>query len=227
MKKLNRFVQFATFCYFPWWTTAPISSSALLNDLLLLKSLYKYRKVDKVCADAAINAFSNHLWYLTEELVLLGVFSSRVPLPTKVKMVEKLKSVDKHICSKRYGPSTYGKPPFPRIPVNADADLSEFVGEDSWSFFHLLKINTRFLDLPAKDWSSNPQFQAAKEVVASFSVVNDGAVRGVKLAHNFSDVARKEGNLQNILQFVENDRHSLPNQRKRKIKSKCWFLKLE
>ena len=151
LKKLNRFVQFATFCYFSWCTTALISSSAPLNDLLLLKSLYEYRKVDKVCADAAINAFSNHLWYLTEELVMLGLFSSRVPLPTKIKMVEKLKSVDHHICSKRYGPSTYSKPPFPRIPVNADADLSEFVGEDSWSFFHLLKINTRFLDLPAKD----------------------------------------------------------------------------
>ena len=70
---------------------------------------------------------------------MLGSLSSRVPLPTKVKMVEKLKSVDKRICSKRYGPSTYGKQPFPQIPVNAY--LSEFVGEDLWSFFHLLKIH--------------------------------------------------------------------------------------
>ena len=81
--------------------------------------------------------------------------------------------------------------------------------------------------MPTKDWSSNSQFQAAKKVVASFSVVNDGAERGVKLTHDFLDVARKEDNLQNILQVVENDRHSLLNQRKRKIKSKCWFLKLE
>ena len=209
LKKLNRFVQFAIFCYFPWWTTAPVSSSAPSNDLLLLKSLYGYRKVEKVCADAAINAFSNHLWYLTEEFVMLGLFSSRVPLPTKVKMVEKLKSVDKRICSKRYGPLTYGKPPFPRIPVNADVNLSEFVGEDSWSFFHLLKINTGFLYLPAKDWSSNPQFQAAKEVVASYSVANDGAERGVKLSHDFLEIARKEDNLQNILQVVENDRRPI------------------
>ena len=173
-----------------------------------MKSLYEYRKVDKVCADAAINAFSNHLWYLTEELAMLGLFSSRVPLPTKVKMVEKLKSVDKRICSKRYRPSINDMPLFLRIPVNAD--LSEFVGEDSWSFFHLLNINTRFLDLLGKDWPSNPQFQAEKGIVASFSVVNDGAERGVKLTHNFLYVARKEGNLQNILQVVENDRHLLP-----------------
>ena len=97
---------------------------------------------------------------------MVGLFSSRVPLPKKVNMIEKLKSVDKHICSKRYCPSAYGKPPFLRIFANAD--LSEFVGKDSWSFFFLLKINARFLDLPAKDWSSNPQFQAIKEVVASF-----------------------------------------------------------
>ena len=111
-QQLNRFVPFATFCYFSWWTTAPVSSSAPSNDLLLLKRMYEYRKVDKACADAAINAFSNYLWYLTEELVMLGLFSSKVLLPTKVKMVEKLMSVDKRICSKRYGPSTYGMPPF-------------------------------------------------------------------------------------------------------------------
>ena len=142
-----------------------------------MKSLYKYRKVDKVCDDAAINVFSNIYGISQKNLSCWGcsLFSSRVPLPTKVKLVEKLKSVDKRSCRKRYGPSTYryGMPLFLQIPVNAD--FSEFVGEDLWSFFHLLNINTRFLDLPAKDWSSNPQFQAAKGVIASFLVVNDGA----------------------------------------------------
>jgi len=58
-------------------------------------------------------------------------------------MVEKLNSVNKCICSKRYGPITYGKALFPIISVNAD--LSAFVGEDSWSIFHLLKLDTSFL----------------------------------------------------------------------------------
>ena len=56
IKKLERFVRFAVYCYFPWWATAPVSSIALCNDLLLLKSLYNYRKIEPN-ANAAINAF--------------------------------------------------------------------------------------------------------------------------------------------------------------------------
>ena len=45
--------------------------------------------------------------------------------------------------------------------------------------------------------------------------MNDGAERGVKLTYDFLDRARKERNLQNILQVVENARKALPNQCKR------------
>ena len=60
----------------------------------------------------------------------------------------------------------------------------------------------------------------------SLSVVNDGAERVVKLAYDFLDSARREDNLQNILQVVENNRHAVPNQRKRKLAPKCRYLKV-
>lgn len=85
IKKLQRFVRFAVFCYFPWWATATVSSSAPCNDLLLLESLLRYRTVDATCANAAIKAFYNHLWYLTEELVPLALFSSSLPSDMKGK----------------------------------------------------------------------------------------------------------------------------------------------
>ena len=112
---MKRFVQFAVFCYFPWWSTAPVTSSAPHNYLLLLKSLENYKQYDKVCAGAAIKAFSNHLWYLTEELVVSGLFSSCVTDETKSKMAEKMRCTEKKICSKRFGPSKYGKPQFPTV----------------------------------------------------------------------------------------------------------------
>jgi len=62
-------------------------------------------------------------WYLTEELVMLGLFSNSVELSTKVNTVEKLNSVNKCICSKRYGPAIYGKPLFPKISVNVDLSV--------------------------------------------------------------------------------------------------------
>ena len=56
----------------------------------------------------------------------------------------------------------------------------------------------------------------AKLIIDNVSVVKDSAERGVKLTSDFLSGARKEENLQNILQVVENDRRNLPNQRKRK-----------
>ena len=77
--KLKRFVLFTVFCYVPWWLTSPISSSAPKNDLILIRSLEHYRTQDGTIGKAAlINAFKNHLWYLTEELVCLALFSSTV-----------------------------------------------------------------------------------------------------------------------------------------------------
>ena len=94
-------------------------------------------------------------------------------------------------------------------------------------FFQILKLDTGFLELPVDEWESSSSFQAGKEVINSLSVVNDGAERGVKLTHEFLVQARKENNFENVLQVVENDRHAVPNQRKRKQKSKSWFFYLE
>ena len=74
---------------------------------------------------------------------------------------------------------------------------------------------------PSGDWEGGDQ------LINSLSVVNDDAERGVKLTHDFLVQARKENNFENRLQVVENNRHAVPNQRKRKQKSKSWFLYLE
>ena len=228
MNQLKRFVRFAVFCYFPWWATAPVPSSAPFNDIMLLKNLFDFKKVDKPCAEVAINAFSNHLWYLTEELVVLGLFSNCVSNDMKMRMADKMKNVDRKTCSKRFGPSKFGKPEFPKLPLlDGDFDLSHFVGEDSWSFFNILELDSSFIHLPVSEWSSNSNYQHGKLVVDNFSVVNDGAERGVKLAYDFLGTAKSNERFQNILQVVENDRKACPNQRKRKLESKSWYLKLE
>ena len=99
------------------------------------------------------------------------------------------------------------------------------------SFFKAMKFSGNFLRKPVADWPSDEEYKAVEQVVESMSVVNDSAERGVKLAHDFLGSSRKEGNLQNILQVVENERKRLPKQRKRKVEDengdKNWFLKLE
>ena len=76
--KIERFVKFVVFCYVAWWLTAPVPANAPVNDLALLKVLYKYIDVDEICGTAAFKAFMRHLWYLAEENVLLALFCSIV-----------------------------------------------------------------------------------------------------------------------------------------------------
>ena len=106
-------------------------------------------------------------------------------------------------------------------------DLSLFVGEDSWSIFSVMKLNYGFLSKPVEYWPKDAGYLEAKLIINNLSVVNDGAERGVKLAYDFIGSSKKEDNFQNILQTVENDRRLIPNQRKRKLTSKGWSLKLD
>ena len=186
-----------------------------------------HKCLENAC-NAALNAFSRHLWYLTEELVVLCLFDTNVKDETKGKIAMKLLSLDHKVCTKRKG-SGFGKPILPKIPKKSvdSLDLSLFVGEDSWSIFSVMKLNYGFLSKPVEYWPKDAGYLEAKLIINNLSVVNDGAERGVKLAYDFIDSSKKEDNFQNILQTVENDRRLIPNQRKRKLTSKGWSLKLD
>ena len=54
-----------------------------------------------------------------------------------------------------------------------DLELSEFVVEDSWSFFHILKLDNKLWNLPFEEWQSVPQFKADKEIISNLSVINN------------------------------------------------------
>ena len=129
-------------------------------------------------------------------------------------------------CVNQFG-TDYGKPKFPAVPTTTENDLSDFIEQDSLMFFTILKLDSSFLNHPVDDWINIESFKEAKEVVSNMCVVNDAAEWGVKLCHDFLPTAKKEKNLQNILQVVENCRNHKPNQRKRKLESRNWFLAVE
>ena len=62
---------------------------APLNDLDLLKQLKAYGTNQSV-AKAALKSFSDHLWYLSETLIGLSFFDSKVSDDIKVAMVAAL-----------------------------------------------------------------------------------------------------------------------------------------
>ena len=91
----------------------------------------------------------------------------------------------------------------------------------------IMKLNCGSLSKPVEYWPKDAGYLEAKLIINNLSMVNDGAERGVKLAYDFIGSSKKEDNFQNILQTVENDRRLIPNQRKRKLTSKGWSLKLD
>ena len=70
-------------------------------------------------------------------------------------------------------------------------------------------------------------YSKSKTTVGNLKVVNDTAKRGLKIASDFIDFARKEKKYQSIMQVVELNRQQQPNQRRgkaKKSKHKKWFL---
>jgi hypothetical protein len=209
MSKLKRYVDFVVLCYIPWWFTAACPQDAPLNDLNFLKAATLFE--DVTISKAAVRAFSKHTWYLTEELVLLALFSDQVTLEEKNAIVQKLERAE--AFDKRHGHG-FGKPILPRVDISSS--LSDFVGSASWHFFNLMEIDISFLTLPIEAWVSSNAYNNAQTRLKSLLVVNDAAERGVKLASDMLDCARMESRYQATLQVTESHRNGWKNQKKRK-----------
>ena len=97
LEKIQRFVHFSIFVYVPWWMACPVASAAPRNDMMLWNTCYQYTNTDKLCATAATNALSRHLWYLTEELVLLSLFNHEVPDLEKEQIVTALNGQSREV----------------------------------------------------------------------------------------------------------------------------------
>ena len=97
LAKIQRFVQFCIFVYVPWWMACPVASAAPRNDMLLWNSCRQYVEVDSACASAATKALSRHLWYLSEELVLLSLFDDGVTEQEKEQIKHKFKLQPKEV----------------------------------------------------------------------------------------------------------------------------------
>ena len=81
---LSNFLYFATFVggwllqYYP----------VLPKIISFFNSLLDYKTKDSVIANEALRRFGNQMWYLTEEFVLLCLFSKNVKDSTKLAMAK-------------------------------------------------------------------------------------------------------------------------------------------
>ena len=86
--KLRHFIDFVAFRYAPWWMMCSVPVNTPRNDFNLYKNFLRYGKVHKDVSKSAKKALSRHLWYLTSEMVPLGIFCDFVPDAEKSQMAQ-------------------------------------------------------------------------------------------------------------------------------------------
>lgn len=99
------------------------------NDLALYQNLLKYKTINKEIADAALNKFDKHLWYLGP---VFSLFSDKVSFDEKAKMISNMKN------SRSTSQERDLRPEFATGLQNKS--LSDFVTARSLNTIMLLKI---------------------------------------------------------------------------------------
>ena len=202
--QLERFVHFGAIIYTKVWTEAPFAADAPNGDLQLWSNLEKYQEVDKEISDAAKKVLKNHLWYLSDELVGLSLFSDKISAAEKCLIVAGMTRESSEQRMVR-GDS--------RLLMKDDVHLGDFASTRTVQLLNRLQIDNSFLSEDPEKWSDITEYQQGQQRVHSLHVVNDAAERGVKLFQDFNLLLSKdEQEKQLILQVVENNRRKVPTE---------------
>ncbi|KAK6185944.1 hypothetical protein SNE40_008071 [Patella caerulea] len=205
-KGLREVAIFSVHEYIKAWMTAPLAACAPYNDLLLMKSLVEYEKINKEVSKTASTKLAAHMWYLSEELVGLALFDRNVPSSVKREMVQSLEIEGEDDAPKRVQMN---------IPAILASELKDFTTSSSKTMFQKMKLPDDFLVTDPDTWDENDDFNRALLIVQKMKVVNDHAERGVALIQEYSGILTKdEDQLQYLLQIVQEHRKMYPDSKK-------------
>ena len=169
-------LKFAVKVYLEAWITAPCCTEALLNDFTLMRSLLDYPHT--TISVTTSHKLGLHLWYISEELVILVLFDSRLSAEEKAFMVSAMK---------KHAPEHPPK----RLRVETSAflgswRLDQFCTANSNKFFKILGLSDAFLTKDPATWCDDKDYKKARNFVAKLAVVNDRAERGVAFQQDTS-----------------------------------------
>ena len=210
VKKLTEFV---IIFYAKFWFTTSLPCSAPREDLEFISKLDEYRKIDSKFFWAVSSSFYLHLWYLTEQMIVLALFDPQLESSVKEAMARKLHQTDRV-------PISTGKPVFPTIAPGARWNLQDLVGAQSWLLFDLFDMTgpQDWLLAPCSNWHLSPCFRKLEEFASSLVVVNDIAERGCHMATEFMNKVHNEEERQALVQRVEDFRKKIPTLNKKDLK---------
>lgn len=188
-QSLQRFCLFVTLIYVKFWNQCSNSTDAPYNDLQFLKELDAYKQFDPEIAEVACTAMKRHLWYLSDELIVLALFSEKVSAEDKNEM--------RLLLNEEYEERTQNSLRYTdEIRGVQNLQLHSFISDRSSYLFNLLEIDTNFLYEDSNDWADIGSYQAAsKKVNKLITVVNDSAERAIQLGSKLIDEQRVQSEM--------------------------------
>lgn len=97
---------FLAIIYVKPWLECTEAVKAPNQDLGFLKAVKGYNEIDETISNAAVSKFCKHLWYLSEEAVILSLFDDEVDDKTKTNMLVNLNRGQISDFNKRYIPTS-------------------------------------------------------------------------------------------------------------------------
>lgn len=156
-------------------------------------------QIDILVAQTAFLKLKGQLWYLSEDLVALALFSDHLLVEEKLSLIKAMKLPEKKKDLRRLDGT--------KIKTFMNKTLSDFASSRSYNLFSALKVTCDFLDTNPQTWDSRADYMHAKEKVSAIKVVNDCAERAVKLATDYNTIlTHDEDQRQLIFQVVEHHR---------------------
>ena len=208
---MDKMAEYVALFHGPLFLQASLAAAAPRLDLKLWKDMEAYELTEPNMARATKESLLRHLWYLTEENVVLAVFDADVSQEDKAQMSQAL------LDQRRPGQYSPGRPAFPPPSLLRDESLAAFIGPRSWLLFDLLGCSGLWLHLHPSEWSDDAEHARMAAVVAQLAVVNDAAERGVKDCTDYADVTR-DGTLRGrIIAVASVHRAAAPSMLKREM----------
>ena len=187
---VNVLAEYIALLHAPYFLKSPLAISAPRQDrdfwvdVRTYQECFQEGEMQYVMLAAVRESVMNHLWYLTEELVVFGLFDCNLADEERKEMAIKL------LASPRPRQFPPGKPRFPRNLMSRRPSLDSFVGKRSWSLFEKLHAVGNWLQLEVGDWSKTDEYKRMRSCLSDLKVVNDLAERCVKDIQEYADLAK-------------------------------------
>ena len=211
--------EYVALLHAPYFLKSPLAISAPRQDrdfwvdVQCYQNCFRPGDVEHEMLSAVRKSIMNHLWYLTEELVILALFDENVDDDERKNIAESLLAVPR--------PATFsaGKPAFPSPELmTANPSLHTFVGERSWLVFHKLGAVGQWLHGGVTGWSDTDEYKMMHNVFKDLKVVNDLAERCIKDIQEYANIAKDSDRREDILLVVSDHRGVFQDLRKQALR---------